>query len=224
MKVLLAEDERDLSNAICRVLKMNKYDVDAAYDGEEALDKMYDNDYDILILDVMMPKKDGFTVVKELREEGNNIPVLILTARSEIEDKVLGLDYGADDYLTKPFAIKELLARIRSLMGRNSEVSEAYEIGNTHLNHDTFELQAKGKVRLTSKEYQMMEYLIRNKNSLVSTEKLMDAIWSFDSEAEINVVWAYISALRKKLVEVGSEYTIKAVRGVGYQLALAEKK
>jgi DNA-binding response OmpR family regulator len=147
-----------------------------------------------------------------------------LTARSEIEDKVLGLDYGADDYLTKPFAIKELLARIRSLMRRNSEVSEAYEIGNTHLNHDTFELQAKGKVRLTSKEYQMMEYLIRNKNSLVSTEKLMDAIWSFDSEAEINVVWAYISALRKKLVEVGSEYTIKAVRGVGYQLALAEKK
>lgn len=224
LRILLCEDDENLGMLLREYLQAKGYNTDLCPDGEAGYRAFLKTHYDICVLDVMMPKKDGFTVVKELREEGNNIPVLILTARSEIEDKVLGLDYGADDYLTKPFAIKELLARIRSLMRRNSEVSEAYEIGNTHLNHDTFELQAKGKVRLTSKEYQMMEYLIRNKNSLVSTEKLMDAIWSFDSEAEINVVWAYISALRKKLVEVGSEYTIKAVRGVGYQLALAEKK
>ena len=224
MKLLLAEDERDLSDAIVRVLKLYKYDVDTAYDGEEALDKIYENDYNGLILDVMMPKKDGFTVVKELREEGNNIPVLILTARSEVDDKVLGLDYGADDYLTKPFAIKELLARIRALLRRKGDVTEAYTIENTSLDHDTFELKAVSSVRLTSKEYQMMEYLIRNKNVLLSTEKLMDSIWSYDSEAEINVVWAYISALRKKLSQIGSDYTIKAMRGVGYQLAPVKKE
>lgn len=224
MKILLAEDERDLSEAIVRVLKINKYDVDAAYDGQQALDMVYDNDYDALILDVMMPKKDGFEVVKELRKEGNNIPVLILTAKSEIDDRVTGLDCGADDYLTKPFAVKEMLARLRSILRRRGDVLEAYQIGDTHLNHDTFELSCKDSVRLTAKEYKMMEYLIRNKNVLVSTEKLMDAIWDYDSEAEINVVWAYISTLRKRLEQVGSEYSIKAVRGVGYQLSLKENK
>ncbi len=222
MKILLAEDERDLSDAIVRVLKMNKYDVDAAYDGQEALDMVYDNDYDALILDVMMPKKSGFEVVKELRKEGNNIPVMILTAKSEIDDRVTGLDCGADDYLTKPFAVKEMLARLRAILRRRGDVLEAYEIGNTKLNHDTFELSCKKTVRLTAKEYQMMEYLIRNKNVLVSTEKLMDAIWDYESEVEIHVVWAYISTLRKRLEQVESEYTIKAVRGVGYQLALKE--
>jgi DNA-binding response OmpR family regulator len=220
MKLLLAEDEHDLSDAITKVLKSKNFDVDCAYDGQEALDKIYDNNYDALILDVMMPRKDGFTVVKELRSQGNNIPILILTAITDIDDKVSLLDSGADDYLTKPFSFKELLARIRALLRRSGDtVKDAYQIGQTKLDHETFELSCKTKVRLTATEYKMMEFLIRNHNSLVSTEKLMDAIWDYDSDAEINVVWAYISSLRKKLEQIGSDYTIKAVRGVGYQLS-----
>ncbi len=222
MKILLAEDERELSSTLQRILRYNKYDVDAVYDGEEALTFLNFNTYDGVILDVMMPKKDGFTVVKTLREKGNNVPVLILTARSEIDDKVLGLDSGADDYLTKPFVIKEFLARVRALVRRKGEVFDTYTIGNTCLNHNTFELSGgTGKVRLTNKEYKLMEYLIRNKDVLLSTEKIMENVWEMDSDAEINVVWVYISALRKKMEAVGSDYSVKAVRGVGYQL---EKK
>ncbi|MDD6240249.1 MAG: response regulator transcription factor [Eubacteriales bacterium] len=219
MKLLLAEDEHDLSDAIAKVLRSKNYDVECAFDGQEALDKIYENTYDALILDVMMPKKDGFAVVKELRSQDNYIPILILTAITDIDDKVSLLDSGADDYLTKPFSFKELLARIRALLRRSGgKVKDAYQIGETKLDHETFELSCKGKLRLTATEYKMMEYLIRNHNSLVSTEKLMDAIWDYDSDAEINVVWAYISSLRKKLEQIGSDYTIKAVRGVGYQL------
>lgn len=219
MKLLLAEDEHDLSDAIAKVLRSKNYDVECAFDGQEALDKIYENTYDALILDVMMPKKDGFAVVKELRSQDNYIPILILTAITDIDDKVSLLDSGADDYLTKPFSFKELLARIRALLRRSGgKVKDAYQIGETKLDHETFELSCKGKLRLTATEYKMMEYLIHNHNSLVSTEKLMDAIWDYDSDAEINVVWAYISSLRKKLEQIGSDYTIKAVRGVGYQL------
>ncbi len=218
MKLLLAEDERDLSNAIVRVLKYNKYDVDAVYDGEEALSYLSYNDYDGVILDVMMPKKDGFTVVKELREKGKNVPVLILTARAETDDKVKGLDFGADDYLTKPFVLSEFLARVRALCRRKGDYTESYSFGNVTLKHDTFELCAEKTVRLTNKEYRLMEYLIRNKDLMLSTEKIMENVWEFDSAAEISVVWVYISALRKKLEEIGANCTIKAVRGVGYRL------
>lgn len=221
MKILLAEDERDLSAAIVRVLKFNKFDVDAVYDGEEALDYLSYSEYDGVILDVMMPKKDGFAVVKAMREKGNKTPVLMLTARSDIEDKVKGLDLGADDYLTKPFVIPELLARVRALTRRKSGYTETYKIGNFSLNFDTFELCGTKNVRLTNKEYKLMEYLIRNKDVLLSTEKIMENVWDYDSAAEINVVWVFISALRKKLEEIGADYTIKAVRGVGYRL---EKK
>ena len=221
MKILLAEDERDLSAAIVRVLKFNKFDVDAVYDGEEALDYLSYSEYDGVILDVMMPKKDGFSVVKAMREKGNKTPVLMLTARSDIEDKVKGLDLGADDYLTKPFVIPELLARVRALTRRKSGYTETYKIGNFSLNFDTFELCGTKNVRLTNKEYKLMEYLIRNKDVLLSTEKIMENVWDYDSAAEINVVWVFISALRKKLEEIGADYTIKAVRGVGYRL---EKK
>lgn len=218
MKLLLAEDERDLSSAIKKVLVFSKYDVDCVYDGVEAMEKISYNTYDALILDIMMPRMDGLTVVKKLREEGNNIPVLILTARAETDDKVLGLDYGADDYLTKPFQIKELLARIRALLRRKGDILETCKYGDLVLDQNTYELKCKKTVRLTSKEYKMMDCLIRNKDSLLSTESLMEKIWDFDSEAEINVVWAYISSLRKKMEQIGSCYTIKAVRGVGYQL------
>ena len=167
----------------------------------------------------MMPKLDGISLVKQLRAQGNNLPVLILTAKSEVDDKVEGLDAGADDYLTKPFVIKELLARVRALTRRTSEIAQSFVIGNTTLDHQTFELFTdKERVRLTSKEYKLMEHLIRNKNMLLSTEKLMESIWGYDSDAEINVVWVFISALRKKLEAIGSNHSIKAVRGVGYKL------
>ncbi len=224
MKILLAEDERDLSNAVTRVLKFNKYDVFQAFDGVEALEFLDSYTFDAIILDVMMPRKNGFEVVKEIRKRGDQTPVLILTALSEIDDKVQGLDCGADDYLTKPFQVKELLARLRAILRRHGDYKEAYSIGNTTLDHDNFQLIAKDTTRLTNTEYRLMEYLIRNQNVLLSTEKIMEEVWDFDNECEINVVWAYISNLRKKLEQVGSEYTIKALRGVGYKLAKKDDK
>ena len=218
MKLLLVEDERDLSATLKRVLEYAKYDVTCAYDGLQALQKIGEDNFDAMILDVMMPRMNGFEVVKKLRQDKNSIPVLMLTARSEIDDKVLGLDSGADDYLTKPFQIKELLARVRALLRRQGECQETYTIGNVTLDHDTFELRAVSSVRLTNKEYRLMETLIRNKNMLLSTERLMELVWDYDSEAEINVVWAFLSALRKKLAHIGANVTIKAVRGVGYRL------
>lgn len=221
MRLLLAEDERDLSGSIRRILVHYKYDVDCAFDGEEALTYLSTYTYDGVILDVMMPKKDGFSVVKELRQKGNNVPVLMLTARSEIDDKVLGLDLGADDYLTKPFVVKEFLARVKALVRRKGEYTDGLTLGNMTLDGATYELSAAGKIRLTNKEYRLMEYLIRNKDALLSTEKIMENVWDYDSEAEINVVWVYLSSLRKKMEQIGADYTIKAVRGLGYRL---EKK
>ena len=221
MRLLLAEDERDLSGSIRRILVHYKYDVDCAFDGEEALTYLSTYTYDGVILDVMMPKKDGFSVVKELRQKGNNVPVLMLTARSEINDKVLGLDLGADDYLTKPFVVKEFLARVKALVRRKGEYTDGLTLGNMTLDGSTYELSAAGKIRLTNKEYRLMEYLIRNKDALLSTEKIMENVWDYDSEAEINVVWVYLSSLRKKMEQIGADYTIKAVRGLGYRL---EKK
>lgn len=218
MKILFAEDDRDLSSVIVRVLQYNKFDVQTAYDGAEALELLENEKFDVLVLDIMMPKIDGITVVKRLRERGNPIPILLLTALAETDDKVSGLDAGADDYLTKPFVIKELLARIRAIARRSSELQNSYSIGNLTLNPNTFELQAQGHIRLTNKEYRLMELLIRNKNILLSTERLMEEVWELDSEAEINTVWVFISSLRKKLTQIQADYTIKAVRGVGYRL------
>lgn len=221
MRLLLVEDERDLSNAIKQVLELNNYIVDTAYDGEEALLYAERSDYDGMILDVMMPKLDGISVVKKLRERGDGVPVLILTAKAETDDKVLGLDSGADDYLTKPFIIKELLARIRALTRRKGETALSCKFGNMTLDPDTFELCANGKVRLTNKEYRLMEYLIRNHNILLSTERILENVWEFDTEAELNVVWVFISSLRKKMNAIGANCVITAARGVGYRL---EKK
>ncbi|MBQ2809471.1 MAG: response regulator transcription factor [Clostridia bacterium] len=218
MKLLLAEDERDLAEAIRRVLEYNKYDVDIAYDGEEALELLKNFAYDGAILDIMMPRVDGVSVVRKTRELGISVPIMLLTAKAEIDDKVLGLDAGADDYLTKPFVIKELLARIRALTRRKSEIYETYTIGNMVLDHQTFELRARDKIQLTGKEYKLMEHLIRNKNQLLSTEKIMESVWGFNSDAEINVVWVFVSSLRKKMEKIGANYTIRAIRGVGYRL------
>lgn len=221
MKLLLVEDERDLSDAVKNILELNGYSIDVAYDGEEGLFYAINNKYDGLIVDWMMPKLDGVSLVRKLREKGDSVPVLILTAKAETDDKVLGLDSGADDYLTKPFVIKELLARIRALTrrsGDNACLSPSLSYGNLSLDSTTYELKAKTCVRLTAKEYKLMEYLIKNHNVLLSTERILENVWDFDTQSEINVVWVFISSLRKKMQSVGADCTISAFRGVGYKL------
>lgn len=221
MRILLAEDEVSLSKALKVILERNNYSVDQVYDGEEALSFLSADNYDCLILDLMMPKVDGITVLKTMRKEGNMLPVIILTAKSEVDDKVLGLDSGANDYLTKPFNSRELLARIRAITRskENNEGDSILKMGNTILMRDTFILKtASGETRLQSKEFQILELLMQNKNKLISTERLMEKIWGFDSEAEINVVWVYISNLRKKLASLDSNVEIKATRNAGYTL------
>ncbi|KGF06729.1 MAG: response regulator transcription factor [Ezakiella sp.] len=221
MRILLAEDEVSLSKALKVILERNNYSVDQVYDGEEALSFLSADNYDCLILDLMMPKVDGITVLKTMRKEGNMLPVIILTAKSEVDDKVLGLDSGANDYLTKPFNSRELLARIRAITRskENNEGDSILKMGNTILMRDTFILKTdSGETRLQSKEFQILELLMQNKNKLISTERLMEKIWGFDSEAEINVVWVYISNLRKKLASLDSNVEIKATRNAGYTL------
>lgn len=223
MKLLLAEDEVDLSAAIKQILEIGGYAVDAVFNGDDALYYAENGSYDGVILDVMMPGLDGITVVKKLREHGYGVPVLILTARAEIDDKVLGLDSGADDYLTKPFAAKELLARVRALTRRKAETLSAVMFGGVTLDPETCELRAAGgSARLTNKEYRLMEYLIRNHNAVLSTERIFGQVWDSEAEAELSVVWVFISALRKKLKNIGAGCEIVAARGVGYRLE--EKK
>lgn len=222
MRLLLAEDEKDLSHALVTVLKHNNYSVDAVYNGQDALDYLETGIYDGAILDIMMPKMDGITVLKKVRASGNSVPILMLTARSEIDDRVNGLDSGADDYLTKPFSMKELLARIRAITRRQSDTTDSVlTVGNICLNRMTYQLSSNDgttSFRLAAKEFQMMEMLMVNPGQVISAEQFMDKIWGYDSDAELNVVWVYISYLRKKLVELHSDISIKATRGVGYSL------
>lgn len=224
MRLLFAEDEKSLSRAVTAILKKNNYSVDAVYDGAEALDYLATENYDGVILDVMMPKLDGFAVLKRMREAGNKTPVLMLTARSEIDDKVRGLDTGANDYLTKPFDTKELLARIRAMTRQVSVQSDAtLSVGNLTLDCASYDLTGPaGHYKLAGKEFQMLEMLMRSPKRLISTDAFMDRIWGFDSEAEQNVVWVYISYLRKKLEAIGANVKIKAQRGVGYYLEVSE--
>ena len=220
MRLLLAEDEKELSDALVAILKHANYTVDAVYDGEEALDYLDTGVYDGVILDIMMPKKDGITVLREARAKGMTLPILILTAKSEIDDKVLGLDAGADDYLTKPFSMKELLARVRVMTRRKAESTDnLLTFGNLTLDTATFELKCGEKsLRLANKEFQMMQMLMVSPGQIISTEKFMDKIWGWDSETELNVVWVYISYLRKKLQNLGANVKLAAVRGSGYTL------
>ncbi|MGN1132899.1 MAG: response regulator transcription factor [Oscillospiraceae bacterium] len=224
MRLLLAEDEIELSNALVTILKHNNYSVDAVYNGTDALNYALSQDYDGIILDIMMPGMDGIEVLKRLREKKVKSPVLFLTAKSDINDRINGLDSGADDYLTKPFAMGELLARIRAMTRRRTEYSpNTLSFGNISLNRQNFELSGpNGIQRLGNKEFQMLETLILNHGVLISTERFMEKIWGYDSDAEINVVWVYISYLRKKLSQIGADVEIKATRGIGY--TLEEKK
>ena len=220
MRILLAEDERSLSKAVKAILTKNNYSVDTVYDGEEAVLYALASEYDLIIMDIMMPKKDGILALKELRSKGRNVPVLMLTARSETDDKVEGLDSGANDYMTKPFAAKELLARIRVLTRQNSSSNDnILRFGNLTLDRGSFELSSpKGRYRLAGKEFQMMEMLMMNHGILISTERFMDKIWGLDSEADISTAWTYISFLRKKLAALGADVRIKAIRNAGYTL------
>jgi len=219
MKILLAEDERSLSRALVKILEKNNYNADAVYNGEDALTYLQSGNYDAAILDIMMPKMDGITVLKKLRANGNTIPIIMLTAKSEIDDKVLGLDSGANDYLTKPFDTEELLARIRVITRTQAATDSRICFGNITLDRASFELSSPfGSFRLANKEFQMMELLMSNPHHLFSTEKLMERIWGYDSDAEINVVWVYISYLRKKLTALQANIQIKATRNAGYSL------
>lgn len=230
MRLLLAEDEQELSHALVTVLKHNNYSVDAVHNGQDALDYLETGIYDGAILDIMMPKMDGITVLKKVRAAGNSVPVLMLTARSEIDDRVNGLDSGADDYLTKPFSMKELLARIRAMTRRRSETTDSVlTAGNISLDRTTYQLTSdknkdgsNASFRLAGKEFQMMEMLMVNPGQVISAEQFMDKVWGYDSNSELNVVWVYISYLRKKLTELNANVSIKATRGVGYSLEVAD--
>jgi DNA-binding response OmpR family regulator len=220
MRLLLAEDEQELSDALVTVLKHNNYSVDAVYNGQDALDYLSADNYDGAILDIMMPKMDGITVLKKVRADGNHIPILLLTAKSEIDDRVNGLDSGADDYMTKPFSMKELLARIRAMTRRQAETTDSVlQFGDIRLNRSTYQLSTPtGELRLANKEYQMLEMLLTNPGQIISVNQFMDRIWGYDSEAELNVVWVYVSYLRKKLASLDAHVQIKAIRGLGYSI------
>ena len=225
MRLLLAEDERELSDALCAILKHNHYSVDPVYDGQDALDYLRHGQYDGAILDIMMPKIDGLSVLHRVREEGNGVPILLLTAKSQVEDRIRGLDMGADDYLVKPFAMGELLARIRAMTRRRTEmVTNVLRFGDLSLSREVFTLSGPtGEQRLGSKEFQILELLMENPNRVISTDQFLSRRWGYDADAELGVVWVYISGLRKKLHAVGSTVEIKANRGVGYLLASRTK-
>ena len=223
MKILFAEDDRDLSAAVKALLERSGYLVDAVGDGAEAVDYAMAEAYDGMILDWMMPEKDGVQALREMRQKGIKTPCLLLTARDDVEDRVTGLDAGADDYLSKPFNGKELLARVRAMLRRReSFVPDLVSWEDLQLDKGSCELRCgTNDVRLTGKMYQLMELFIENPKHLFSAQQLMDKIWGWESEAEINVVWVNISQLRKKIAELNSETEIRVYRGTGYAL---EKK
>ncbi len=223
MRILLAEDENALAKALVKIFEKNNYSVDSVDNGEDAFDYIKAGEYDVVILDVMMPRADGITVLKKIRAEGNQVPVLILSAKSETEDKVLGLDSGANYYLTKPFDTKELLATIRAITRIRVSNDTKINFGNITLDRATFELSSPtGSFRLANKEFQMLEMFMINPRCVISAEKFMEKVWGFDTEAEINVVWVYVSYLRKKLTALNANVQIKALRNVGYLMEEAD--
>jgi DNA-binding response OmpR family regulator len=223
MRLLLAEDEKELARALSVLLTHSNYSVDVVHNGQDALDYLETSLYDGVILDWMMPKVDGLTVLKTIRKQGSQVPVLLLTAKSEIDNRVMGLDSGADDYLTKPFATKELLARIRAMTRRNTTAADTVlSFADLALDRASFFLSCNGEsVRLANKEFQMMEMLLMNPGQVISSERFLEKIWGYDSDVELNVVWVYISYLRKKLQSLSSKAQIKGYRNQGYALEVA---
>lgn len=227
MRILVVEDEYSLADMIGECLEKEKYIVDIACDGEEGFYKASLKIYDLLILDVMLPKLNGFEILKKIREENKDLPVLMLTAKSELDDKIHGLDNGADDYMTKPFEMKELLARIRALVRRNMNLtSENLTYKDLKLEPNQFKLcciTSKQEITMGSKEYLLMEYLILNSNRIISKEQISNKIWGYENDVEYNNVEVYISFLRKKINFLKSKVRIKTVRGIGYSLESDEE-
>lgn len=220
MRLLIADDEQELVNALVAILKHSNYSVDAVYNGTDALDYALSGDYDGIILDIMMPGLNGMDVLKKIREKGLSTPVLFLTAKTEVDDRIKGLDLGADDYLPKPFDMGELLARVRAMLRRKSDFSQPnLTCGNLTLDRSGYELSTPEheNIRLSGREFQMMEMLMTNPGRIISVDSFMDRIWA-DGEADVNVVWVYISNLRKKLSSLEATCEIKASRGVGYSI------
>lgn len=220
MKILVVDDERSLTEALSAILKQNKYSVDCAYDGEEGLDYALTGQYDLIVLDIMMPKLDGLTVLKILRQKKLDVPVLMLSAKSEIEDKINGLNHGADDYLTKPFSTEELLARIKALLRRKEKFTgDVLSYNDIVLDRDTFEMAKDDKrIALGKKEFQIMEMLFLNQNKVINKSSFIEKIWGYDSEAEYNTIEVYVSFIRRKLASLNSTTEIKSIRGIGYTL------
>ena len=224
MKLLYAEDETSMSEAVVDILTYHKYNVDAVYDGADALAYAETEQYDGIILDIMMPKLSGLEVLEQLRKKGNNTPILLLTAKVEIEDRIQGLDMGADDYLPKPFAMGELLARVRAMLRRKENFTpNILKVGNLSLNMQSYELSCNGQSFVLPKlEYQLIELLMLNKGIYLSTEDLLTKVWGYDTDAEIGTVWVYISYLRKRLTALSANVVIRAKRNVGYTLEVEE--
>jgi len=224
MRILIIEDERQLSDVLAVLLKQNLHESDAVYNGVDGEDYALNGIYDAIILDIMLPGKSGIEVLRAIRRQGNSTPVLLLTARAGVEDRINGLDAGADDYLTKPFSAGELMARLRAITRRGSEyIGDELHAGNTTLNKSTHDLAGgKGSVKLAAKEYQLMEILLSNNRQIIPRERFVEKMWGFNSEAEYNNVEVYVSFVRKKLAAIGSNLQIKAVRNVGYELEVAE--
>lgn len=222
MKILFAEDEKRMAHALIEILHQEKYDVDWVPDGESASDAIVSNIYDCIILDVMMPYKNGFDVARDARKKGIKTPILMLTAKSDISDKVVGLDSGADDYLTKPFQTQELLARIRALLRRTGlELDKPIEFGDLSLDKNTNLLICKSNgqsVALSSKEYKIMEYMMLHSDSFLNRDQFTLKVWGYDNDSEYNNVEVYMTFLRRKMTFIGSRTEIKATRGMGYQL------
>lgn len=220
MRILIAEDEPELAKGLKFLLEKNMFSVDIVPDGAEALDYFYSTDYDVIVLDIMMPKVSGLDVLKTIRNAGANVPILMLTAKAEIEDRVAGLEAGADDYLPKPFASREFIARVKALSRRNAGYAGlVLAFGDVKLDCNRYELTSGSEiVRLNNKEFQLMELFMRHPHFVFSTDHLMDKIWGQDSEADISVVWTYIGFIRKKLKEIKGNIEIRTVRGAGYSL------
>lgn len=216
MKILVVEDEHKIANSIKRGLELEKFTVDIAYDGEQGLDLTISEKYDVIILDLMLPKKDGLAIAKDLRSEENHTPILILTAKGELGDKVKGFENGADDYLVKPFAFEELLARVKALARRPKEIkSSKFKIKNLELDAETFEVRVDGKlVDLSRKEFSILEYLMKNQGKVISKDNIISYVWDYNSDVLPNTVEVFIGYLRDK---IGRD-KIKTVRGFGYKL------
>lgn len=220
MRILIAEDERDLAEALCALLEKNQFSADAVGDGVSAYEYASSGEYDAIILDVMMPKLDGFEVLRALRRDGISTPIMMLTAKGQTDDRITGFNAGADDYLPKPFEPDELICRVRAMLRRSADYRPTVlSYGDVSLDSATGELGCGGKtVRLSGREFQVMEMFMRSPRVVISADRIMEKVWGWDSEAEINVVWVHISNIRKKLRSIGSHVSVYASRGMGYML------